>query len=353
MGSGNGVLGCLRCHGRRAVDEKRVRSSVVENGSPKPQATARPIQPEPDVTPVKEEPVPAESPKGFELTGFVSNDAGEWDDKALASLLGGQPTKLDELSDVDAGAGPVQRVPVVLRDGSVYSGQWLGRARHGMGKHFAMDGSRYVGSFANDLYEGEGEVKYINGDSFRGIFKGGMRNGKGVMTYANGDMFDGNWRNNVRHGFGVERFADGSVYMGMFNNNKREGVGELKMSNGVLYEGTFDNDVTGKGRMVWPTGESYVGEFKNGYKHRYGVTTYRSGPVLSEKGTYAMGRMHGLFECVMRDGHVLRFMYKNGKLMEDVTNKKKAGKLMAPPPVPEVEAGGLVLVDELPDNKVV
>ncbi|GBE62540.1 MORN repeat-containing protein [Babesia ovata] len=353
MGSGNGILGCLRRRGSRAGHEKRIRSSAADNASSESQATAKSKQSESDSRPVEEKRAPADTPKGFVMTGFGNNDVEEWDDRALASLLGGKPTNLDELAETDASDNAAWRVPVVLSDGSVYCGQWRGRVRHGTGKHFAMDGSRYVGSFANDLYDGAGEVKYMNGDSFKGVFKKGLRNGKGVITYSNGDMFDGNWRNNVRQGFGVERFSDGSVYMGMFKNNKREGAGELRMSNGVVYEGTFDNDVTGKGRMVWPTGESYVGEFRNGYKHNYGVTTYRTGPVLSEKGPYAMGRMHGLFECVMRDGHVLRCIYQNGKLVEDVTNRKSAAKLMAPPPVPTVDAGGLVLVDELPDNKVV
>ncbi|KAK1940207.1 MORN repeat domain containing protein, partial [Babesia divergens] len=203
----------------------------------------------------------------FMRTGFEATSPTNWDDKVLASLLGGRPTKLEDTHAVESTDGLLERGPVLMSDGSVYCGQWQDKVRHGFGKHYSMDGTRYVGSFVNDYYEGTGEILYMNGDNFKGLFKKGLRNGKGIMVYSNGDMFEGDWKDGVREGFGVERFADGSVYMGMFKNNKRDGSGELKLSNGVVYEGTFDNDVTGKGKMTWPNGESYIGELKNGYKH--------------------------------------------------------------------------------------
>ncbi|GFE55504.1 MORN repeat-containing protein [Babesia ovis] len=284
-------------------------------------------------------------------TGFKEMNCGEWDDKVLATLLGGQPTNIEDIVAVESGNGLVERGPVVLQDGSVYCGQWQGTERHGLGKHFAIDGTRYKGSFANNKYDGVGDIRYVNGDVFKGHFKDGLRNGKGVMWYSNGDMFDGSWCDGARHGFGVERFADGSVYMGMFKDNKREGSGELKLSDGVIYEGTFDNDVTGHGKMVWPNGETYTGELKHGFKHNYGITKYRNGPVFSEKGKYNMGRMDGLFERVMRGGQKCIYLYKNGEFVKDVTNSKEAVKQIQSLPVAEIPTTGLVLVDEANDGK--
>lgn len=275
--------------------------------------------------------VASESPEGnppssrvmqLENTGFTSAEGTPWDDKVLTSLLGGLPTNLEDMHAVEIENGLLERGPVVLSDGSVYCGQWKDKVRHGMGKHYAMDGTRYVGPFENGQYHGIGEINYMNGDNFKGVFRNGLKNGKGVMVYKNGDIFDGNWVNGLRDGFGVERFSDGSVYMGSFKNDKREGRGELKFSNGAVYEGTFDNEITGVGKMSWPNGETYVGEFKNGHKHRCGLTTYKSGPVLSEKGTYDMGRMNGVFECCMRNGYVMKCVYKDGKFFQDVTNRK-------------------------------
>nr|BAN64489.1 MORN repeat domain containing protein [Babesia bovis] len=282
----------------------------------------------------------------FIATGFKDLLCGEWDDKILVSLLGGQPTKLNSLIDVVSTNGLVERGPVVLKDGSVYCGQWKGKKRHGMGKHFAMDGTRYMGSFEDNMYSGMGDIRYVNGDKFKGYFKNGLKNGKGVMWYTNGDMFDGTWANGLRNGFGVERFSDGSVYMGMFKDNKREGEGELKLSNGVVYERTFDNDVTGHERMMWPTGECYIGEFRHGYKHNHGITTYRNGPVASEKGRYNMGRLDGVIERVMRGGQKFLCVYNKGEFIEDVTNNKEAEKQMEMVPEPNEPTKKLVLVDE-------
>ncbi|ORM41307.1 Phosphatidylinositol 4-phosphate 5-kinase 8 [Babesia sp. Xinjiang] len=352
MGNANGRIRC--CHRRGSVGGSEVRHNdkskqvgAVPKGARNVNTVAtKTVESEPKGPPPRDRQSSSHSVSALVSTGFVEPKFEGWDDKVLASLLGGQPTKLENVVGTDIGNGMVERGPVLLPDGSVYCGQWRGDIRHGLGKHFAMDGTRYVGSFDSNLYDGTGELTYVNGDNFKGIFKAGLRNGKGVMLYANGDTFDGTWRNGLRHGFGVERFADGSVYMGMFKDNRRDGNGELKMSNGVVYEGMFDNDVTGQGRMVWPTGESYMGEFRHGFKHNYGMTTYRSGPVVSEKGTYNMGRMDGVFECVMRDGHTFLRIYKNGELVKDITNNKNAVKRMKSVHVNGISGGGLVLVDE-------
>ena len=70
-------------------------------------------------------------------------------------------------------------------------------------------------------------------------------------------MYDGPWVEGAREGQGKITYPDGSTYVGDFKNNKREGKGDLHYSNGAYYSGDWFNDKKhGQGTFVWAPNEA-------------------------------------------------------------------------------------------------
>ena len=66
---------------------------------------------------------------------------------------------------------------VLLNNGAVYHGQWVGEVKEGYGVQVWPDGAKYEGHW-----------------------KANMACGKGKFTHADGDVFDGYWKNDKANG---------------------------------------------------------------------------------------------------------------------------------------------------------
>ena len=81
--------------------------------------------------------------------------------------------------------------------------------------------------------------------------------------------------NSLKHGLGKFILKRGITYEGKFDAEK---LIEGKMINfdGDIYEGTFDDKYMpdGDGVMIYTNQSKYVGQFKEGKRHGYGVLTY-------------------------------------------------------------------------------
>ena len=62
-------------------------------------------------------------------------------------------------------------VSIVLRDGSVYTGQVKRKRPHGSGCVVYVNGDKYTGTFLNGVCHGTGIYENKNGDRFEGDYK--------------------------------------------------------------------------------------------------------------------------------------------------------------------------------------
>lgn len=75
--------------------------------------------------------------------------------------------------------------------GNVYTGQLVGKKRHGAGQLTWPDGARYEGSFASDKLHGQGRLVFPNGSVYEGGFHENNPQGNGQLTTRNGEMLRG------------------------------------------------------------------------------------------------------------------------------------------------------------------
>ncbi len=93
-----------------------------------------------------------------------------------------------------------------------------------------------------------------------------------------GDCVEGDCSN----GQGVLVYPSGDKYVGQFRDGKMEGQGTLMSSDGAKYVGAFKNNMlNGQGVLVRPNGVKYVGEFKNNKIHGKGTLTSPEGKELA------------------------------------------------------------------------
>jgi len=155
------------------------------------------------------------------------------------------------------------RLPHLFPDGSVYTGEWHGKCRHGHGIQVWVDGSMYSGQWQNDSFHGSGERTRANGSVYVGQFKAGKAQGQGTLTSANGALYEGEWCDNAFHGGGTYHWKDGRCYKGQWVQGEMHGTGIFTWPDGHTYEGEYMNGFKeGYGIFAWPDGSSYEGEWK-------------------------------------------------------------------------------------------
>lgn len=81
--------------------------------------------------------------------------------------------------------------------------------------------------------------------------------------------------------------VDGSIHEGQYAEGKRHGKGRLVKPNGDIFVGVFQSDMMIKGIYTWKSGERYEGDFKNGVPHGKGKFISRDGKVT--QGEFANG----------------------------------------------------------------
>lgn len=64
--------------------------------------------------------------------------------------------------------GRIAHNSVTLKNGSVYTGQWLDLTIDGYGKMVCKDGSEYLGNWYQNTPHGFGKLLNANGDTYEG-----------------------------------------------------------------------------------------------------------------------------------------------------------------------------------------
>ena len=138
---------------------------------------------------------------------------------------------------------------------------------------------------------------------YKGHFVNNVKKGFGSLLWKNGSRYCGFWLDDQKHGFGIlnvsyplpedehlleEPTMTQSIYHGNWNHDVKDGYGILnatfKFRNQTLnefYEGSWKNNhKNGFGRCITKELTIYLGEFRNGDFHGYGILTEKTPPEL-------------------------------------------------------------------------
>ncbi|KDO24818.1 hypothetical protein SPRG_09651 [Saprolegnia parasitica CBS 223.65] len=168
---------------------------------------------------------------------------------------------------------------------------------------------------ANGLRTGSGKLVFANGDTYVGQFAQGYRHGAGIFTYDRGQrVYEGEWKLSLRHGKGKEtwRVNDTTLYSydGEYERGVPHGYG-LERKKLAKYAGEFQHGKKeGHGRMVWPNGDSYDGQWRDGRMGGLGKLV-RAIDGSSYDGHWVHGLRHGRGKAIGPD-EVYDGLWKEG-----------------------------------------
>jgi hypothetical protein len=215
--------------------------------------------------------------------------------------------------DLNDGIEVVDRRPVILENGAVYTGQWsLSNKRHGRGKQVWPDCSVYEGYWVNDRAKGKGRLVHNDGDMYEGEWLDDKANGYGKYIHTDGATYVGSWLNDKQHGKGSEHWPDGSNFKGEYVDGLKEGRGKFTWPDGSRYEGEFEgNNIHGKGTYSWKDGRTYEGQWKANKMHGVGRFEWPDGRFY--EGSYLHDKKHGNGVFRWPDGRMYEGKWYNGK----------------------------------------
>jgi len=141
---------------------------------------------------------------------------------------------------------------------------------------------------------------------------------QGTMFYdvAGTAFYRGGWKDDCRHGHGVAVYPSGNTYDGDWANDMKNGSGtmEWKTRKEVYTGGWKDDQPHGRGSHVWQEGRAvagaaqkqmcnrYEGEMANGLRNGLGVFYYSNGAQYD--GEWVDGKKHGNGVFTFEDGEI-------------------------------------------------
>jgi len=158
--------------------------------------------------------------------------------------------------------------------------------------------------------------------------EGDCFNGKGIKKYRDGGIEKGTWKDGELSGKGYHFFGKtspsaGDSYEGDFLNGYYHGFGKyIDASNDGIYIGEFKNGkMDGKGKLTFGPNSEYPNqyydcEWKEGKRHGYGVKFWgESGKWTNTiyKGEWKNDKMEGFGTYEWTDGSLYEGEWKNGE----------------------------------------
>lgn len=220
--------------------------------------------------------------------------------------------------------------------GAIYSGQWLGGFRHGIGTMKWTDSSSFSGNWQFGYPSGKGKFLYFDGDFFEGMWINPypIQNCKiqdGFSWLATKQEFYSNFEEIHKkmmteiinkHNSNLKSLIEpkkkivakmaevkkmnfieiqpGSKYQGEVFEGKRHGFGRNIWEIGDLYEGQWeDNCQSGWGQNIWVDGSEFFGLYKSGVKN--GLGDYIWEDKTQYTGDWANNKMHGIGKYIFAD----------------------------------------------------
>jgi len=117
--------------------------------------------------------------------------------------------------------------------------------------------------------------------------------------------------------FGTYTFPSGQKYVGEYKDGKKHGQGTHTWPDGEKYVGEFKDDKQhGQGTYTYADGEKYVGEYKDGKKRGQGTYTWPDGQKYV--GEYKDGKKHGQGTATFPDGDKWSGYYMNDEYVPHI-----------------------------------
>lgn len=241
--------------------------------------------------------------------------------------------------------------------GEVISGQWIDNVLSGEGSAIIPSEGRYVGEFINGDKNGQGTFYWDDGSTYVGEWKDDQICGQGTYVFPNGVSLSGAFSDNRFISGSCEfsnetgtyqlsyidghvdtlsiQYVDGTIFTGTGDITSGECSGKMDFPNGDSYDGEFSgNSRFGKGTYIWTSGDKYVGSWvddamQGSGKYYFANGSYASGEFNKNallKGTYYLENDFGTYSfgvdnynpvsvaMVLKDGTEYNGAVSNGKL---------------------------------------
>jgi len=133
--------------------------------------------------------------------------------------------------------------------------------------------------------------------------------------------------------YGTYTFPSGDKYVGEWKDDKRNGQGTYTYADGNKYVGQFKDDKrNGQGTFTFANGNKYVGQFKDGEKNGQGTFTWSDGDKFV--GQFKDGNRNGFGTHYNANGSI----YQQGLWRDDQFVQAQSPPVVAPPVVPKPPA---------------
>jgi hypothetical protein len=157
-------------------------------------------------------------------------------------------------------------------------------------------------------------ASFTNADTLerKDVFKNPVRR----ISYPNGEAYEGMCRpgTDILEGYGKLTWPDGRMYEGEFRDDKYNGVGKFTWANGNIYEGELKDDKrNGVGKCIYTDGEIYEGEWRDNEKHGKGKYVSTDGDIY--EGEYKDDKRNGVGKYIFTDGSILEGEWKDNDFL--------------------------------------
>jgi hypothetical protein len=170
------------------------------------------------------------------------------------------------------------------------------------------DGSQLTFKKSNNT-EKQGEIINNSSENVAKTNENRIENGKNLLYEK---IVDGCVKGDCKNGYGAMTYPSGEKYVGNFKDGKQNGYGTYTFSNGIKYVGNFKDDYfNGYGTKTWPNGDKYVGEFKYNFINGYGTYTHSNGDKYV--GNSKDNKKNGYGTFTYSDGAKYVGNFKNGE----------------------------------------
>ena len=172
-----------------------------------------------------------------------------------------------------------------------------------------LDGSTYKGNWKTGTICGTGQFDFGKEVTYDGEWENGKPHGSGKLVFAELGIYEGKFKNGVPHGPG-EFKTTSCTYIGDFKDGMRHKHGKMTWKNGDTYDGEFKKDhMNGFGTYMCSNGDKYEGEWKNSFRHGRGIF---STLISKYEGEWKLDKRNGRGQMFYASGETYVGDWKNG-----------------------------------------